>query len=76
MARTNATDVKVVLDTDLSDSIVNAFITDASALVTEVLTGSGLSSTILTSIEKWLTAHMIAMSRDRQASEKKNRGCL
>ena len=72
MARTNATDVKVIIDTDLSDSVVTAIINDANLIVTEVFgSSSGLSSALLTSIEKWLTAHMIAMSRDRQASRKK-----
>ncbi len=37
MARTNATDVKVILDTDLSDEIVTAFIGDANLIVTHYL---------------------------------------
>lgn len=71
MARTNATDVKIVISTDLSDAVVNSFITTANALVTDVLIGSGLSSTLLIEIEKWLTAHLLAMSRERQAQNKK-----
>jgi hypothetical protein len=70
MARTTATDVKVIIDTNLSDSIVNAFISDANLLVTNVFgISSGLSDATLTSIEKWISAHFIATTRDRQASE-------
>lgn len=69
MARTNATDVKLILDTDLSDAIVEAFIDDANLLVTNVLGSSSLSSATLQSIEKWISAHFIASTRDRQAQE-------
>jgi hypothetical protein len=69
MARTNATDVKVIIDTELSDSIVEAFIDDANLLVTNVLGSSSLSSDTLKSIEKWLTAHFLASARERQPQE-------
>jgi hypothetical protein len=69
MARTTATAVKKIIDTDLTDGIVEAYIDDASALVDQQLTNEGLGSTLLTSIEKWLAAHMIATSRERMAKK-------
>jgi hypothetical protein len=62
-ARTTATEVKKIIDTSLSDSIVEAYIGDANVMVNEVL---GTDTTdLLTSIEKWLTAHLIAMTQER-----------
>jgi hypothetical protein len=66
--RTTATDVKLILDTDLDDPIVEAFISDANPIVTDVLgSDTSLSSAQKASIEKWLTAHFIACTRDQQA---------
>ena len=71
MARTNATDVKAIIDTTRTDAQVDGFITTANLMVTEVLTGSGLSSAMLTEIEKYLAAHLMAMTVERQASKVK-----
>jgi len=68
MARTNATDVKLILDTELSDEIVTAFIGDANLIVTHYLGDvNSLLDTQKESIEKWLTAHLLAVSMERQA---------
>ena len=67
MARTTATEVKQILDTDLADPIVDAYIVGANALVTEVIgNNTSLSDTLKEEIERWLTAHMIAATRERQ----------
>jgi hypothetical protein len=64
--RVTAAEVKVILDnTALSDTDIDAYIVGANALVNSVL-GTGTED-ILTEIEKWLTAHMIASTRERQA---------
>jgi hypothetical protein len=58
--------VKQILDNSaLSDTIVDAYIVGANALVNDIL-GTG-TSTLLTEIEKWLTAHMISCTRERMA---------
>jgi len=68
--RTTATEVKQILDTDLSDTIVDAYILGASAVVDEVLgSDTTISSTLKEEIERWLAAHMIAATREQQASE-------
>lgn len=68
--RTTAAEVKKILDTDISDGIVDAFISDANLVVTDLLgDNTNVSADQLTSIEKWLTAHMIACTRDQQAQK-------
>lgn len=69
MARTTAAEVKQILDTDLSDAIVDAYIVGANAMVTDALSSSGLSDTLLEEIERWLSAHMIASTRERMAEK-------
>ncbi len=67
MARTNVTDVKAILDdTTLTDAQVEAYIESANVFVTDVLSGAGLSTDALKDIERWITAHMIASTRERQ----------
>ncbi len=65
--RTTAAEVKGVIDTNLSDSVVEDFITTANIMVNNTLGDDGLSESILTQIEKWFTAHLLASSRERQA---------
>ena len=64
--RVTATEVKQILDDSaLSDTIVDAYITGANALVNDTL-GTGTTD-ILKQIELWLTAHMISCTRERMA---------
>jgi hypothetical protein len=68
--RTNATAVKQILpaDSSVEDAVIDAFIADANQVVTEVLgSDTSLSSTQKTMIEKWLAAHYIASTVERQA---------
>ena len=67
MARTNPTSVKTVLGSDLDDPIVDSYIQVANALVTEKLGSSDLGATRLEMIERWLSAHLIAITRERFA---------
>lgn len=67
MARTNVTDVKAILDdTTLSGSVITSFINGANTFVTEQLSSKGLSDSLLKEIERWVAAHMISMTRERQ----------
>lgn len=65
--RVTASEVKEIMDTTLSDVIVGAYITSANTLVNSVL-GTGATD-LLKEIERWLTAHMIAVTRERQAQK-------
>lgn len=69
MARTTATEVKQIIDTSLLDAVVDAYIIAANALVTEVLgSDTSISDTLKEEIERWLTAHLISATRERQAT--------
>lgn len=67
MARVVVADVVAILDdTTLGDPIIETFIGSANVFVTEQLTGKGLSDDTLKEIERWIAAHMIAYTRERQ----------
>ena len=67
MGRTTAVEVKQIIETSLEDSVVDSYITGANLLVTQVLGSSPLPSELLAEIERWLTAHNIAITRERMA---------
>ena len=67
MARTTAAEVKQIIATTLADSIVDAYISGATELVTNTIgTDTTLSDTLKAEIERWLTAHMMATTQVRQ----------
>lgn len=66
MARVGPNDIKAILDTDLTDSQIEAFIFGATEFVDKILTGSGLNTVLLKEIERFLTAHLIAATREQQ----------
>ena len=67
MARVTATEVKAILDdSELTDAQVDVFITSANTFVTDALTAASLTVATMKEIERWLTAHMIASTRERQ----------
>ncbi len=53
----------------VSDTDVESFIGAANTFVTAYLGTSSLSSAVLEEIERWMTAHMIASTRERMATE-------
>ena len=75
MGRTTATEVKEIIETELTDPTVEAYIISANLLVTAVL-GSDtiLSEDHKTEIERWLTAHLISATRERQAASEEAGG--
>ena len=64
MARTTAAEVQQIIDTEVSTTIIDVMITPAKLVVTSEL-GGELSSALLTEIEKWLAAHLIKMSWEK-----------
>lgn len=63
--RVDAKDVKKIMNTSIVDSVVDSFIVTANLLVTTHLAGE-LAETLLKEIEKFLSAHMISITVDRQ----------
>lgn len=66
-------EVKIILnDTTLSNDSIQSYIVTASTLVNTAL-GSGQTS-VLKEIEKWLAAHLIAVTKERIATEEEAGG--
>lgn len=72
MARTDKTAVRLIIDTEVSDDSLDAFIGTANIIVTNTLGDSDLTVTTLTEIEKWISAHLtIAMDPEESLESKK-----
>lgn len=71
--RTNSDDVLQILDgCTLTSTVVDAYITTANAVVTEVLgDDTEIGDTLKEAIEQWLTAHMIASTLWRTTAKEK-----
>lgn len=68
--RVTATEVKQIIDTSLSDTVIEAYIAAANPVVTEVLgSDTTITDALRKEIERWLTAHLIASTQERQAKE-------
>jgi len=68
MGRVTATEVKAILDDSLlTDPQIDVYISSANVMVNKVL-GTEVTD-ILKEIERWLTAHMITITRERQAKK-------
>ena len=67
--RVIAEDVIKILDTNLADTNVENYITVANLMVDPNLIGKGLSDVVLTEIEKWVSAHLIKSTKERQPQE-------
>ena len=67
--RVTPAEVKQIVETNLSDAIVEVFITTANSLVNR-LSGSCLTDDMRTQIELYLSAHLVTM-RDRKAQSER-----
>ncbi len=68
--RVTATEVRVIIETALLDAAINSYITVANSMVTNTVT-CGLSASVLKEIERWLTAHLIAITKERMTTQEK-----
>ena len=64
MARVTATEVKEIISTNVSDSDVGACIAAATLIIDNNLANQDMGASLLKEIERWLAAHLLAMSRD------------
>lgn len=70
MSRVTAAEVLIIMDNVvLADPIVEAYISGAETFVDENLASTSLSETALKEIERWLAAHLIAVTRERQSKK-------
>ena len=70
---TSAEVLQIMENCTVSTTIIDSFITAASALIDKMFEydTDNVSSTILEEMERWLTAHMIACSLQRVTSTEK-----
>ena len=68
MARVTVDEVRSIISTKADDNTIYQYIASAQALM-DLLIGQGLTAMQMKEIERWLTAHLIASTRDRQARE-------
>jgi len=69
MSRVDASEVKEIIETSMSDSAIEAYITAANLTVTKYLDDEDLDDAQLKEIERWLTAHLIASTKERSISK-------
>jgi hypothetical protein len=62
--RTNAAELREIIDTDLERDELDAYIRIANRLVTNTVT-CGLDAATLRDIERFIAAHLIAITRER-----------
>lgn len=67
--RCTGVEVLEIIDTTLTENQIAPFITAANVTVTNILSGSGLSSATLKEIERWLAAHFAAIRDPRISRE-------
>lgn len=69
--RTTKTAVRYVIQTALADDAIDALIKQANLMVTRVVGNEGLAEDLLKDLETWLTAHLIAVGKERQPISEK-----
>ena len=67
--RTTAPKVKEILETELPDENIEAYISIATSMVDDVAAVGGVSDTRLSEMERWLTAHLITVTKERRPVE-------
>jgi hypothetical protein len=68
--RVTATEVKAIMDeVTLADAVIDSYISGANTIVTDNLGSTTLSVAMLKEIERWLAAHLVAITRERTAKK-------
>lgn len=62
-------EVIAIMDTTLGEDDVQPYCDSAHVFVDALLASAGLTETILKEIEKWMAAHMVSLSKERQSKE-------
>ena len=71
MARINEARIQEIMDTALDEGNITTYLNVANNFVTQNLGSSGLDTATLADIEAFITAHFIAMTKERQALTEK-----
>lgn len=68
-ARVTEAEVLAIMDNDLTEAQVTPYVTSANVFTTKIVGDTSLSADVLKEIERWLAAHMIASSKDKETKE-------
>jgi hypothetical protein len=68
--RVTEADVREIIDTTLGTGEIDPFIITANMLVNGYLGSSSLDETVLTEIEKYMSAHVLSVKDQRVSAEK------
>jgi hypothetical protein len=71
MANVTVDEVKNIIDTTLDTADIEAYISTATAVLDNAYTGYTVSTALRKEVERWLTAHLIASTREQQLTEAK-----
>lgn len=69
--RTTKTKVRYVIETALEDDEIDEMIRQSNLIVTRTVGNEGMNSDLLLQLETWLTAHLIAIGKERQPISEK-----
>ena len=69
--RSTVTLVRTVMSTGLEDVEIEGIIEVANRMVTNIMSGEAVAEEVLTDIETWLTAHLIAIGKERQTKDER-----
>ena len=67
--RVTVDEVKTIIDTTLTATIITGYIKSANAFVTASLGTVLTDAIVLKEIERWMSAHMIAATKERQSKK-------
>ena len=70
MPRATEAEVLQIIDTTLTSEEVTPFLSAANLLVSSICVDVGYSDDLLEEVERWLTAHLIAVRDPRVSKEK------
>jgi hypothetical protein len=68
--RVTKSQVEEIIDIDSSITDISAFITAANTIINATLADTDLTEAVKTEIERWLSAHFVAIRDQRAAAEK------
>ncbi len=69
MARATEAEVKAIIDTELTEEQVSPYLRTAAVYLDDVLANEGYGEAMLTEIETWYAAHLVAIRDPRVKSE-------
>lgn len=72
--RVTGDEVKEIINTSLSAIEVVPFITSANLIVTERLGGQNVSVSVLKEVERWISAHLVAIRSQDSVSKAEKTG--